>query len=732
MAGNKKEPRKPGKVKAPGPFRRPIPEKQFEKRYLKHIEHPGDRDFLTSCFTREGGNRIIRQDLTKKDADKLKSLLKAIKAHRKGSIQVVPLIIAAAVVAALVFFFTVMLNPLLEGAMETALEAIFEARSDVDNFKLNLLEFSVGLDGITVANRDEPMRNLFQIGRTRFRLRPQAVLQGKVFIEEVRADSILFGTERTVSGALPDKPGKVKPPKPPKPEAPPLVDLKNFDALGLLNREFDKLQTPKLYDETIAVYDQSLAKWKGQADLVKSRAAEIEANAKPILTLNINNLDPRDPRGLEAITNAIRDITTMVNTVQAAANDATALVGGVQDDIDNAKALLQSAQNSVGADFAHLKSYINFESGTAFEALEPSIREILTDAAEQYLDYGQRALEVFEKIKTASSGQAASQDTLEGKVIAEIATLARESAAKPKKEPAFKGRDVSFPSLTYPRFYLGVLASGFTLGDWTYGFDLEGVSSDPDLFPKKPSTLALSFAQTQGRSIDFDGSLDLRNSATERFSAQVEGSGFPFSVEQGFAQAGIGGFSGTTVFDLGLIGKTNGDISGSGRVNIAQARLLNPAGTLAEAVDQAVREAGEVRLGIGYDHIAAGNDRFTLDTNIGDLIKRALEQTVRAYADRAAQELERVLRERISTYIDGRFVSQKELDLLFAAAKGDKSAIDGLKNQLDAKKSEFERRLRGAADLARQEAERIAEEARLEAERQAELLKQEAQRQAEQ
>jgi hypothetical protein len=105
----------------------------------------------------------------------------------------------------------------LERALEAALEAVFDARSDVDNFKLRLLGFSVGIDRLTVADRDDPMRNLFQTDRLRFRLRPQAVLQGKVYIEEIRADSMLFGTERTVSGALPGKPGKVKPPKPPKP-----------------------------------------------------------------------------------------------------------------------------------------------------------------------------------------------------------------------------------------------------------------------------------------------------------------------------------------------------------------------------------------------------------------------------------------------------------------------------------------------------------------------------------
>jgi uncharacterized protein (TIGR03545 family) len=678
--------------------------KKFEKDFLGHLEQSADREFFESCFSapeKGGGDEVaLREGLGRKDAKRFKTLLKAIKANRKGPLKIVPLAAGAAAAAGLAFFFTVMMNPLLERALEAGLEAVFEARSDVDNFKLKLLGFSVGIDRITVANRDDPMRNLFETGRMRFRLRPQAALQGKVYIEEIRADSILFGTERTVSGALPDKPGKVKPPKPPKPAAPPLVDLKNFDALGLLNREFDKLQTPRLYDQAIAISEESLAKWKDQADLVKRRSAELQANAQPLLRLNFNSLDPRDPRTLETITGAVRDISAMVNSVEAAATDAANLAGGLQEDINTAAALVRSAQSSVEADFAHLKSYINFESGAAFEALEPSIREILSDRAEQYFDYGLRALEVFEKLKSSSGGQEGPEP-------------------KPKGKPAFKGRDVIYPSTKYPRFYLGILASDFTLGGWKYGFDLRGLSSNPDLYPNKPVTLALSFDETgaaaSGRQLRFDGSLDLRGNSAGLFAAKTEGGGFPVSLEQEFAQAGIGGLSGSVAFSLDFSGKTDGELAGEGRISIAQARLLKPAGTLAEAVDRAVQEAGEIRLGIEYAHPAEGNDRFSLSTNIGDLVKRALKQAVQAYAGQAARELERVLREKIAAYIDGRLVSQKDLDLLFAAARGDKSALEGVKNTLENKKNEFEQRLRSIADeavnQAKEEARRQGEEA---------------------
>jgi uncharacterized protein (TIGR03545 family) len=681
--------------KAPGPFRKPLPQKVFEKRFIKFIEHPGDRQFFVSCFDLREDRYMLREGLERGDIKKLKALLKVIKTNRKGPVKLVPLVFALAVITALAVFFTVFMNPLLERAIERGMEALFEARVDVDHFNLNLLRFRVGLDGITVANRDSPMKNLFQTGRMEFRLKPEAVLQGKVYIEEIRTDAIRFGTGRTVSGALPDRPPKVKKPKPPKPEMPPLVNLQNFDAMGLLNREYDKLNTPKVYDAAINAYNESLEKWKGQVELVQTRGNELRASAQPLLRLNVN-----DMRDIETITKTIQDITTLVNTVQTATDDAKNLVDSLETDINTALGLERMARTSITGDLNHLKSYLDFGSGTAFSALEPSIREILSDTAEQYLDYGIRALEVFEKLKAMSDARPKPEP-------------------KPKKTPkvAFKGRDVVFPSRAYPKFYLGILASDFTLNDWNWGLDLRGVSSDPDL-SGVPVNLALSLSETSGalsREAAFKGSADFRTAAAERFSAEVSGRGFPVSLENQLKQAGIGGFNGDVAFAVGFSGRTDGGVVGNGNVEISKARLVDPEGTLAQAVDTAVREAGEVRLGISYEHFAGQDDTFAISTNIGDLILNALKRTAEIYAKKAADELERVLREKIAQYIDGRFVSRDELDLLFKTARGDKAALDQLKGTLDNKKNEFEQKIRAAAneavDQAKREAQRQAEQA---------------------
>jgi uncharacterized protein (TIGR03545 family) len=687
-----KKPAKP--PRAPGAFKKPLTKKVLEKKFYKFIEHPGDRKFFTSCFVLRDDLCVLREGLGAGDIKKLKVLLKVIKANRKGPVKLAPLAIAGTLAAALAVFFTVFMNPLLERAIERGMETLFEARVDVDRFNLNLLRFRVGLDGITVANRDSPMKNLFQTGRMEFRLKPEAILRGKVYIEEIRTDSIRFGTERKVSGALPDRPPKEKKEKPPKAETPPMVDLQNFDARGLLDREFDKLGAPKAYDEAVAAYNESLEKWKGQVELAQTRGNELRASAQPLLRLNVNDL-----RDVQATTKAVQDITAMVNSVQTATNDAKNLVDSLETDITTAVNLERLARTSITADFNHLKSYIDLGSGAAFSALEPSIREILSGTAEQYLDYGLRALEVFEKLKAMN-------------------TARPKSEPKPKKtQVVFRGRDVPFPSKAYPNFYLGILASDFTLDDWNWGLDLRGISSDPDL-SGVPVTLALSLAEAgggQSRAAAFQGSADFRSAAAERFSADLSGRGFPVSLGDQLKGAGISGFNGNAAFSLGFTGLSGGGVNGNGNVGISQARLVEPQGTLAQAVDTAVRKAGEVRLGIGYEQPAGQDGRFSISTNIGALITEALKQTAGAYAKKAADDLEKALREKIAGYVDGRFASKNELDLLFKTARGDKAALDQLKNTLESKKNEFEQKIRAAAneavDQAKEEARRQAEQA---------------------
>jgi len=689
------ETKKEKPVKIPDVLKKPIKEKIFEKCFIKYIEHPHDREFFVSCFENLNDEYIIRGNLTGKEVKKLKSLLKWIKLNRKGAVKIVPLLFAGVIAAAFVIFFTVFANPLLGRAMEKGLEAIFEAKSDVRGFRLSLIRFSFSIGSITVADRDAPMTNLFEMGRTEIRLKPAAVLRGKIYIEEIRADHILFGTERRVSGALPFNPAREKRKKEKTAkDAPPLIDLQNFDAMALLEQEYGKLSTPKLYDEAIKAYNETLTKWQGQADSASAKIKELQTSAQPLLSLNINNM-----RDLDSISQTVQDINNMISSVQSAADEASGIISGIENDVNTARRLEESARNAINDDINHFRSYIDLGSGSAFAALEPFIRDILDDSVEQYIDYGLRAIEVLETLKAQAE--------------------AKPKTEQPKKEQktAFKGRDVIFPVVSYPKFYLGILASDFTLGEWNWAFDLRNVSSNPDL-SGGPVSLALGLTETGGsleRQAAFNGSADFRTNPPQKFSAVVNGDGFPVGLTDQLKSAGINGFSGAANFSVNLTGHNDGGVSTGADVSIKQARLIDPQGTFAEAAATAIGEVGHIDLGIQYIHYVNRNDEFKLSTNLAELINQILRRTVEAYAQKAMDEIERALRERIDQYIDGRFVSKEEADLLLRAARGDMTAIEQVKNLLNNKKNEFEQRLRNMADeavqQARNEATRQAEQA---------------------
>ena len=667
--------------KAPGFYKKTLSQEMLDKRYLKFIEVPVDKTFIASCYLKEEDALHIRNDLDVNEVKRLKSLAAAIKKNRQGAVNAVPLVFVAALIAAIVVFFTIFANPLLQKAMETGLEAIFEARVNASEFRLSLLKFEIAMNSLTIADRDAPMKNLIQFSKMRIKLKPEAVMRGKVYIEEIRADNIRFGTDRTVSGALPDKPPKKKNPAF-EFSVPPLVNLENFDPMALLNQEYDKLQTPKLYDSAMLAYNSAAAKWKGEQETARMRLSEIQARSEPLLKINVNDYRTLDANTIEQIRSTINDVNAMVTTVQTVQADITRMVSGVQDDINTAIALERSAVNSFTADFNHLRSYLDLGSGTMMEVLEPVVRSILTDSAETYLGYGERALEILEKVK-------------------ELQAKLPKSSPKPPKKEKFRGRDVVFPVRQYPRFFLGILATDvLTPAAWKWDFDLRGVSSDPDL-SGVPSSLALTLAETGGgysRTAAFNGWADFRSNARERFSADLSGGGFPVDISAGLGKVGIGGFSGGVSFRVNATGNTGGSFSTGGDISLVEAKLTNPSNTFAQAADEAIRQVASVDLGIKYEHVVSGRDRFSLTTNFGDILKDALGRIVNRYRKQAEDALEKALRSRIEQYIDGKFLSKDELDTVFRAIRGDKSAVDELKNILDKKKTELENRLRSAAE----------------------------------
>jgi len=102
---------------------------------------------------------------------------------------------------------------------------------------------------------------------------------------------------------------------------------------------------------------------------------------------------------------------------------------------------------------------------------------------------------------------------------------------------------------------------------------------------------------------------------------------------------------------------------------------------------------------------------FKINSNIAELLANALRRIAAAYVQKAMQEIERILREKINEYIGGRFVSKEQVDLLFNAAKGDKAAVDQLKNQLASKQNELEQKIKEIEDEAKRQGQQAVQDA---------------------
>lgn len=107
---------------------------------------------------------------------------------------------AAGLIALFVVLF---LDPLLKRGLVAAGQSAARAKVEVGSLRTSVLRGELTLASVAVADRTEPMKNLFELGEARFAFKPSAALKGRAVITEASLSGLRFGTERKTSGALP-------------------------------------------------------------------------------------------------------------------------------------------------------------------------------------------------------------------------------------------------------------------------------------------------------------------------------------------------------------------------------------------------------------------------------------------------------------------------------------------------------------------------------------------------
>ncbi len=112
------------------------------------------------------------------------------------------LIAFVAVIGLAAALWLLVIDEVIERAIEAAGTKAVGAKVDLASADLHLFPLGLTLTGLQVTDPDEPMTNAVQVDRIAFNLDGLNLLRRKVIIEEMAVEGVRFGTPRTHSGAV--------------------------------------------------------------------------------------------------------------------------------------------------------------------------------------------------------------------------------------------------------------------------------------------------------------------------------------------------------------------------------------------------------------------------------------------------------------------------------------------------------------------------------------------------
>lgn len=324
LTKNKKEktPKLYSVKKLPSKLKKTYTEKKLNKKLLKKFFIPSDKELVQNLFKESGTNKkgvtlyAVPKDqtFTKKEIKHLKKILKEIK-KQKGRIKFVPLIAVAVFITVLVSGIMLTKNIIAKKIIQTSVEAIAEARCDIQKVDIKFFDSTFKLTGLQVANKNEPMKNLFSISSITFDFDLLQLLKSRFVANELSVYGVEINSDRTYSGTLPPKKAKkIKKQKKAKvkkerKESPLINELKSksLDSLNNVQKSLEdtfaqynpetmftnfygNLQTPAMADRVQKEIEALVNKYMDVPALIEADFKKGEEQLNSIININYEEL----------------------------------------------------------------------------------------------------------------------------------------------------------------------------------------------------------------------------------------------------------------------------------------------------------------------------------------------------------------------------------------------------------------------------------------------------------
>lgn len=701
--------------KLPPLFKKSYTTEKYEKKIGKHIYIKTDREFIDKIFVPAKDKKsrdIVKVDLTKNlpknDVKRYKVLAKQIKSQ-KGGIKIVPLLAVVILIAAIGICFTLFKNVIIKKGITSAMQGIFQAKTDIEKVDFQFFGSSIDIRGLQQANKDEPMKNLFQMDDIMIDFNLTDLCRGKFHAENLIVAGVALGTDRKTSGELPAKVKKEKKTSEESEISKKAEELKtaamnsllamfaDYNPEKMLSDLQDELKSPTLAAEISTNVQKKVAKWQEVPSQIQTQVTEFSTSVNDVIKTDWSKVsDPtRLKNALESLNSAYTKGTSLKTSIEKTTKEIESDSKEVAGYANQVESAVKSDLNLVETKITDVKNL--FSSEGLKEIMNEAVQSMLYSVLGKYYPYVNTAMDKVTEIKASTVAKSEKSEKTE-----KSEKKAKKNKTETKRE-RLSGRDIYFKKDTVPKLLINnVVASGYEYGKETVDENLlfkgtaTDISSNPDMYGKPAKAEADFKIGTNKNNAKIV--VDARTNTTAPLVyADYTGNGYPIN-----ADAQVFSFESSSNIKANMSADSDGSFKIGGNVDLSMNGIkgfeFEPV-RLSNLYNNALGGIKNLTLGFTIDCDKSNGVSVSIDnldrlaSQLVNPITKAVSGELNSIASEAQTKVTAMLSEKTGIATD-KIAQFTNIEGLIG---NQKNSLDSLQNQLDSKKKELENQIKNAA-----------------------------------
>ena len=287
---------------------------------------------------------------------------------------------------------------LVKSSIEGLGSEVLGAKVEVKRIDLTLSPIGLTLNGLTGANPDEPMKNLFDVEQVKVALDFESLLWKKVVIEDLNLVGIKTGTERKTSGELEE--GRLTEQVASKVVEMSVPEISKEDIKAMV--ENADLETSKRIETFKQTQQNVEQQWNTDLDKQSSQD-RIDA-----LQAEYNRLSDRLKQDKLNLIKDKKDWKQLNRNVKEEKNRISGLSSKLKQDKANLKSLYEGVKQGPSDDLEHLMSEIGFSNG-----VEGMVDQYIGPQYTQWVMQGLEYAKQFKPSDSQTTSEEEPEETLE-------------------------------------------------------------------------------------------------------------------------------------------------------------------------------------------------------------------------------------------------------------------------------------------------------------------------------